>query len=204
MYAYIQGIVTESHTDNSFVLENQGIGYYIHTSQNTLQSLKQSDSSVKIFTHLYVREDHYSLYGFSSKEELKLFLLLVTVSGIGPKAAISILSTLTPSKFSLCVITGDVSSLTKAQGIGKKSAERIILELKDKIQKEHSAEPFRTFLQTNGTSNDTPIFEEALEALLVLGYPRDTALTAIRQHFDEMIPVEDLIKKALKSLSKHA
>lgn len=203
MYSYIKGIVTKKTEDNKIVLENNQIGYEINTSLNTISNLPLEQQQVQIFTHLYVREDIYALYGFLTTDELKMFHLLISVSGIGPKAAVAVMSTITPSKFTLAVVTGDISTLTKAQGIGKKTAERVILELKDKIKKE--TEKLNLNSDLDVLNNDTPdnnLAQEALEAMLVLGYSKDEALKSIKQNLKEDIDIETLIKMSLKSLSR--
>ncbi len=203
MYSYIKGIVTKKTDDNKIVLENNQIGYEISTSLNTISNLPTEKKQVQIFTHLYVREDIYALYGFLTTDELKMFHLLISVSGIGPKAAIAVMSTMTPSKFTLAVVTGDISTLTKAQGIGKKTAERVILELKDKVKKETEKLNLNSDIEI--FNNDTPdnnLAQEALEAMLVLGYSKDEALKSIKQNLKEDIDIETLIKKSLKSLSR--
>ena len=138
MYAYIKGKLAYKHND-CIVVEANGVGYKINTALSTVETAGQEGSEVKIFTHLYVREDVLSLYGFATQEELGMFELLISVSGVGPKAAISLISAVSPSRFGLAVITEDVKTLTGAQGIGNKMAQRIILELKDKIKKEQLA-----------------------------------------------------------------
>ena len=117
MYAYIKGTLAYKHND-SIVVEANGVGYKINTSLSTIESAGPEGSEVKVFTHLYVREDILSLYGFVSQEELGMFELLITVSGVGPKAAVSMISAISPSKFGLAVITDDAKTLTRAQGIG--------------------------------------------------------------------------------------
>jgi holliday junction DNA helicase RuvA len=200
LYTYIKGMVTQVHGEHQITLENQGVGYLINTSLQTVSALPDSSNSVTIYTHLHVREDVLALYGFLTQEELKVFLLLSSVSGVGPKASLSIMSLLSPSKFSMCVITGDANLLTKAQGIGKKTAERIILELKDKVKKEQKNLNGSTEWSTPETF-ENQAFEEALEALMVLGYKKEDAFFALRQNQGEQMDLESLIKKTLKSLS---
>jgi Holliday junction DNA helicase RuvA len=201
MYAYLKGKITKKTNDNHMILENNGIGYSINTSLTTLSALPPQDSEVKIYTHLHVREELFSLYGFLTAEELHIFELLISVSGVGPKAALGITSTLSPSKFSVSVITGDVKLLSTAPGIGKKTAERIILELKDKIKKEQGN--FKDDLNAVHVQPQTEnsIIQEALEALLVLGYSKEIALNALIKNITPEMEIENLIKHALKSLS---
>jgi holliday junction DNA helicase RuvA len=201
MYAYLMGKITKMTDDNHMILENNGIGYSINTSSTTLSSLPASDFEVKIFTYLHVREDIFSLYGFLTAEELQVFKLLISVSGVGPKAALGITSTLSPSKFSLSIITGDAKLLSTAPGIGKKTAERIILELKDKIKKEQGNFQRDSDPVSSEPQSENSIISEALEALLVLGYSKEIALNALIKHVTPDIEIEPLIKNALKSLS---
>ena len=133
MYAYIRGSL-EIKSNDHVIVEANGIGYRIFMSSNAIQRLGDLNSIVKVFTHYHVREDNISLYGFCNLEELRMFELLISVSGVGAKSAIAILSNITPSKFALAVISNDVKELTKLPGIGAKSAQRIILELKDKLK----------------------------------------------------------------------
>ena len=134
MYAYIRGKL-EYKSNDSVVIEASGVGYAITVPLSTIENIGSVGEEVKVYTSLHVREDVMALYGFGTREELNMFELLKTVSGIGPKVAISVLSSISPSKFALAVITDDIKTLTQVQGIGKKTAQRIILELKDKIKK---------------------------------------------------------------------
>lgn len=199
MFAYISGKLGYKHNDY-IVVEANGIGYKINTALSTIQNAGSPGDDVKVYTHLYVREDIMSLYGFLSKEELGMFELLIGVSGVGPKAAVSILSSVSPSKFSLAVITDDIKTLTKAQGIGNKMAQRIILELKDKIKKEQLVSA------DIGVSKDVPVDEEgsriseAVSALMVLGYTPLEANKAVSSVYSEGMDLEAIIKNALKSL----
>ncbi len=139
MYAYIKGTLEEKAKD-SIVIETAGIGYKIYISEKTMMTLGELGEKIKIYTHYHVREDNISLYGFTSNEELKMFELLLQVSGIGAKTAITMLSNITPSQFALAVISNDIKELVKIPGIGTKSAQRMILELKDKLKVENAIE----------------------------------------------------------------
>ena len=154
-------------------------------------------SELTMYTHLYVREDAQDLYGFITNEELTLFLQLMSISGIGPKAAISVLSVTTPEQFALAVITNDIKMLTRAQGIGPKAAQRIILELKDKI-KTTDAMPENIKTAAIEEQNNQ---SEAITALIVLGYTANEAKRAV-SGVDPSMNVEDIIKEALKILMK--
>lgn len=201
MFAYIKGTL-EAKSNDSIIVEAGGIGYRIFTALSTINNAGQLSSPVKIYTHYYVREDIAALYGFITMEELGMFDMLITVSGVGPKAAISMISTLSPSRFALAVVSQDTKSLSKAPGIGPKMAQRIILELKDKISKEQ--------LTAAGSSDVGPVIEsgnmssvsEAVSALMVLGYSSYEASGAVSKAYQEGMGVEEIIMKALKSLSK--
>ena len=180
------------------VVECGGVGYACRTSFNTIQKVTGQDE-VMLFTHLAVRENDVELFGFATKAELNSFKMLITVSGVGPKAAVSILSALTPSQFALAVATGDYKALTKIKGIGTKIAQKIVLELKDKVAKGGN-------ISVRGESTQTIIpqgsnVDEAVTALVVLGYTEGEALSVISQ-LDPSLPVEELIKKALIGLAK--
>lgn len=188
------------HTENELaVVECGGVGYACRTSFYTLQRIADS-TEVTLYTHLAVRENDVELFGFSSTEELKCFKMLITVSGVGPKAAVSILSGNTPSQFALAVATGDAKSLTKCKGIGAKTAQRIVLELKDKIAKENTIS-MRGDKSTAAVIPQGGAVDEALTALVVLGYTEGEAMQAI-SGTDPNAPVEEIIKKALISLAK--
>lgn len=197
MFAYIRGTLQNKQSD-FIVLESNGIGYKIFTSLSTLNDLGAFGDEIIIYTHLYVREDIINLYGFGSKEELSMFELLISVSGVGPKAAISLLSCISPSKFSLAVVTDDVKTLTKAPGIGNKMAQRIILELKDKIKKENITDTGSKFDVADG-KGDTKV-SEAISALMVLGYTSSEASKAVSSSYTEDMDLEDIIKNSLKAL----
>lgn len=200
MYAYIKGKLDYKHND-FLVVEAGGIGYKIYTSLSTIETSGQVGSDVKLYTHLYVREDVMSLYGFMSQEELGMFELLLTVSGVGPKAAISLVSSVSPSKFGLAVITDDTKTLTKAQGIGSKMAQRIVLELKDKIKKEQLAAPAQDIGQDKvQLAKGNTRVSEAISALMVLGYTALEASKAVSAVYSEEMDLETIIKSSLKSL----
>ncbi|OPX43087.1 holliday junction ATP-dependent DNA helicase RuvA [Ruminiclostridium hungatei] len=201
MFAYIKGTL-EARSNDSIIVEAGGIGYRIFTALSTINSVGQLSSQVKIYTHYYVREDIAVLYGFHTLEELGMFDMLISVSGVGPKAAISMISTLSPSRFALAVVAQDTKSLSKAPGIGPKMAQRIILELKDKISKEQltagSQQEAGPVLPDGSQSAAT----EAVSALMVLGYSSFEASGAVNKAYREGMGVEELIMLSLKSLSK--
>lgn len=196
MFNYIKGEI--AHVEpNLVVIESAGIGFGINTSYSSSSSVKCGDKS-QFFTYLHVREDILDLFGFSTREELNCFKMLIGVSGVGPKAALAILSAVTPSKLALCIISDDEKSLTAAPGIGKKIAQRIILELKDKMAKAEIA---------SGDSGQNIGFVEAgaageaVAALAVLGYSRAEAAQAI-SGADQTLPTEELVRLALKKLMR--
>lgn len=200
MYYYIRGELVFAEP-NVAVVDAGGVGYKMTVSGNTLGKLAgKNGSQVKLFTHLAVREDAMELYGFSTLEELSTFRLLISVSGVGAKSAVSILSLMSPERFAAAVMTGDSKSISKAQGIGAKTAARIVLELKDKVKKELSYEDGISEVSENLSDSDSNI-SEAANALIVLGYTRAEAMYALKgaSPTDE---IETLIKKALAKLIK--
>lgn len=202
MFAYVSGIL-ENKSSNFVIVEAGGIGYRIFMPMRSISKLPENGQKVKIHTYYYVREDNISLYGFSTLEELRMFELLLSVSGIGAKSAIVILSEVTPSKFALDVISDDVSSLVKVPGIGKKTAQRIILELKDKMKTESAiVAESEEILDVKDNRMDGSSLEEAISALQVLGYQKKEAQNALAKIDISGLSVEDLIKKALVILSK--
>lgn len=199
MYAYIKGSL-EIKGNDYVVIETGGIGYKVFAPITTINKLGEIGEQVKVYTHYHVREDEISLYGFYSLEELRMFELLISVSGVGAKSANSILANITPSSFALAVITNNVKELTKLPGIGAKSAQRIILELKDKL-KNDEALPSNDPIYTEVIANDDNA-SEAVSALQVLGYPIKEATKAVASFDASKMSVEDIIKKALLYFSK--
>ena len=201
MFYYLSGTVTHIEPYLA-VIDCGGVGYACRTTSYTLSALKKGDKG-KLFTHLNVREDAMALYGFATQEELNLFQQLISVSGVGPKAALSILSASTPANLALSIITGDEKALTCAQGIGKKIAQRIILELKDKMARESAA----TGLDfSGGAAVSVPAFTnkatEAAQALAVLGYSSQEVATAMKGVDVEALPLEEIIRQCLKKMVK--
>ncbi|RGB66550.1 MULTISPECIES: Holliday junction branch migration protein RuvA [Oscillospiraceae] len=184
---------------NFIVIECSGVGFGVRTTMNTIGKLPKTGSEVKIYTHLSVREDAMELFGFSEPSELNCFRMLTAVTGVGPKAAISILSELTPDKLMLCVASGDHKSITRAQGVGPKLASRIVLELKDKISNEELAGGMEGAAFAAAADPKTNA-GEAMSALVVLGYAQSEAAAAVAR-FAPDTPVQEMIKGALKILS---
>lgn len=199
MYAYIKGTL-EARGKDHIVIEAGGIGYKVFVPLTTLEAVGQPGNELKIFTYHHVREDLISLFGFATQEELSMFELLLTVSGVGPKVALSMLSAVSPSKFGLAVITDDVKTLTMAQGVGAKVAQRIILELKDKIKKEQLAVTSGIGLEKSVASAGGSRLSEAVSALMVLGYSPAEASSAVAGVYSDELDVETIIKNSLKGL----
>jgi Holliday junction DNA helicase RuvA len=193
MYEYITGIITEI-APTYVVLESNGTGYFINISVSTYSQI-QSFKEIKLLIHLIVREDAHLLYGFYSKLERDIFRFLISVSGIGANTARMMLSSLTPEEIQQAILTSNVSLLTSIKGIGTKSAQRIILDLKDKLSHEAAGEEIFTL-------KDNRIKDEALSALVMLGFSKSAVEKVILKILSENkeIVVEELIKKALKSL----
>lgn len=198
MISYIIGEIKYIGEDN-FVIENNNIGYFINSSFNTIKTL-EINNEFKIFTKMNVREDDISLFGFSSKDELEVFELLTSVSTIGPKNAIAILSTLNVDKIKFAIVNNDIDTLTKAKGIGKKTASRIILELVDKVKKMAINDDISISNQDfdNITSNGE--IEVAREALLNLGYQRNSIDKVLSSLKDSDLSLEEIIKESLKRM----
>ena len=201
MYAYLNGMVTQLEPHVA-VIECGGVGYLCHITTMT-QSRLQLGERTKLYVFLYVREDAMELYGFHSMEEKNCFLLLTGISGVGMKAGLAILSTLSPEKFALAVLSGDEKALTNAPGIGKKLAQRIILELKDQLKKQYASgkQEFGSLPEAVVTEASDAVGEAVL-ALQVLGYTAAEATAALRGENLEGKTVEECIRYALKNLAK--
>lgn len=191
MFHYIKGIVTMKF-DGGVVLESNGIGYEIFVADTSSPYLAESNNMILLYTAMIVREDDVSIYGFPEKDSLDLFRKLMTVTGIGAKAAISILSSMPAGEVIKAIVFEDIATLTKANGIGKKTAQRMILELKDK-------------LSTLNPTMDSPMMEtsdnmrtEAMNGLISLGYSKSEAMEALIGIHDDNLTTEEYIKRALK------
>ncbi|MCL2081508.1 MAG: Holliday junction branch migration protein RuvA [Oscillospiraceae bacterium] len=195
MFYYLSGTV--AHTEpNMVVIDVGGAGYACHASLQTVSRAKTGEA-MKLYTYMYVREDIFDIFGFYDTQELHCFKLLLGISGVGPKAALSVLSVTTPERLSLAIISGDDKALTAAQGVGKKLAQRIVLELKDKLAKGMSDWDggFSAAVPTQGSK-----LAEAQAALVVLGYSASEAAMATRGLDAEALGLEELIKQALKRM----
>lgn len=202
MIGYIKGNVEDIFEDR-IILENNDIGYEIYTSQMVMNQLMSQKQSVKIYTYLHVREDELSLFGFLTKEELDTFLLLLTVNGVGPKAALSILSVLTVYDLTYAVMAGDTKAITKANGVGTKGANRIIMELKDKLKIDTVLEKglHSKAVETTVNQRENHNISDTVLALVSLGYSEPEALRAVNQiEGASEMESEALLKLALKKL----
>lgn len=196
MFYYIDGIVTVMEA-NLAVLDCGGVGYACHTTGYTLSQL-QIGKKHKLYTYCNIKEDAFDIFGFSTKEELNCFNRLIGVSGVGPKVALAILSATTPSQFTLAVMTGDEKTLTMAQGVGKKMAQRIILELKDKVSGDVPAgEIGGASVITAAAGNKA---SEAAAALASLGYSQSEIGTALKGIDVERMSLEDIVRSALRAM----
>lgn len=187
-------------TTSTAVVECGGVGYNCQTTINTLKALKLN-TEVTLFTYLNVREDAVELFGFATKTELETFKTLISVSGVGPKAGLAILSELTPEQVALAIASNDIKSITRAQGVGKKIAQRIILELKDKLAKAVGGDSDISEITGVAANVASGNISKAIEALGVLGYqPSD--VTPVLAAFDSSLPVEQLIAMTLKQMGR--
>ena len=199
MLYHVEGTVTDIDV-NLVVIDCHGIGFALNASQNTIASVTKGNTA-KLYICESVREDAYELFGFASREEKRCFEMLISISGVGPKAAIAILSTCTPGALAMAVLNDDVKTLTRAPGIGKKIAQRIVLELKDKLVKEQSGMDFGM-----PAPAEVPIMEEnsarsdAISALMVLGYNMPDINRALQKFSTEGLSAEQIIKNALRAM----
>ena len=203
MYSYIKGTLEEV-SEALIVVENNGIGYNIRISARMLDALPARGEQVKIYTYLYVKEDAFSLFGFPSRDELEMFKLLINVSGIGPKGGLAVLSVLSANDLRFAIVAEDAKTISKAPGIGSKTAKRLIIELKDKIDLEAVIETGFEEMETpaaGGNSNNR-IRKEASEALVALGYSATEASKVLSGiEITEVDDVERVLKAALKNMA---
>lgn len=196
MFEFLIGDIVNINEDY-IVLQNNGIGYKIFTSSNSIMKTEIGRKNQMLYTQLHVREDGLFLFGFTTEEEMEMFRLLLLVSKIGPKIGIGILSCLTPVQIKIAIINKDIEALCKAPGVGKKTAERIILELKDRIDTNISKHEEGVDLVSNNGYN------EAIEALMTLGYTRFEIEKSMRTIEIDNMEIEDIIRVVLSKLSKH-
>ena len=201
MYAYIKGELAETNPDH-IVIETGGIGYQVFISGQTFEYLPAVGEEIKVYTYLYLREDAMILYGFLTKDDLELFKLLISVSGIGPKGGLAILSALSADDLRFAVLSGDAKAIAKAPGVGIKTAGRVILDLKDKISMSDTAIGREEAAYAEGMEQDgNSARSEAVEALTALGYSPADALKAIRKtEIPEDADAELILKLALKNM----
>lgn len=209
MLAYIKGNLAMKMT-GYIVIDVGGLGYKVFMSDSGIEKLGNIGNNVKVHTYYRVREDDISIFGFNTLEELKMFELLIGVSGVGAKTALAMLAVCEPSEFALAVISEDIKTLTQIPGIGPKSAKRIILELKDKIKQEQEIQAIKSQIENNKNSNskiqeaikNNNKLDEAIAALQVLGYNRKEIEKKLQKFDINNITIEEIIKKALIELSK--
>lgn len=199
MFAYIKGSL-EMKSSGYIVIDINGLGYKVFMSQNNIDTIGELHDIIKVFTYVKVREDDISIFGFKTQEELKMFELLISVSGVGAKSALVMLSCIEPSDFAIAVISNDVKVLTKVPGIGNKSAQRIILELKDKLKEEQLEEKLKD--SSKKLKDNSENINEAISGLMVLGYSKKDIEKAF-EHLDiDNLSIEEFIKKGLILLSQ--
>jgi len=198
MIGRLRGIIIHKQAPD-LVLDVAGVGYELLASLTTFVELPELDSEVTLFTHLIVREDAHTLYAFSSEKERTLFRILLKVNGVGPKMALAIVSGMTVDEFSLMIHSGDITGLTRLPGVGKKTAERLIIEMRDRLPKpdENSERSETTSLPTLRN-----LEEEAVSALLVLGYKPAQASRMVSSYNGEKLSVEEIVRNALKASLK--
>ncbi len=197
MYYYISGklvLVSKGFA----VIDNNGIGYMLSVSDKTAGRLQGTEGDVRLYTHYHVKEDAEELYGFYSVEEKRAFTELISISGVGPKAAMSILSTLSPDALTVAIVSDDAKAISAAQGIGLRTAQKIILELKDKVGRDELPS-----VSAKSAPAVTSAVKDALMTLEALGYSRSEAMKAMTFEGSESLPVEELIRRALKRLTKN-
>ncbi len=187
------------YDDSSIAVDCGGVAYLCRATLTTIASLGGVGAKVRVFTHMLIRSEALDLFAFAEKQELECFKMLIGVTGVGPKVALGILSGMAPERFALCVAAGDHKPLTAAPGVGKKLAERIVLELRDKVGGADFSTPQAARLSQTGRAAGN--IAEAVSALVVLGYPQTDAALAVADA-DEVTPVEEIIKAALKKLAK--
>lgn len=198
MISYIKGELTEIF-DDAIVVENNGIGFNIRVPASVISEFSVVGEQVKVYTYLQIREDAHSLYGFLTRDDLDIFKMLINVNGIGPKVALAILSTITPDDLRFAVLSDDVKLISSAPGIGAKTAQKLIIELKDKIKLADAFEQALSHQETEAA--DMSARNEAAEALVALGYGNAEALRAVREIENaEQKDSETILKEALKKL----
>mgnify|MGYP002626621868 CR=1 FL=1 len=208
MIAYVQGTLENLDIDKA-VIDVGGVGYEVNICASTCDKMPGLGENVKLYTYMNVKEDEMSLFGFLTRDEIKMFRMLITVSGIGPKGALSILSVFNTDDLRFAILSSDVKTISKAPGIGKKTAERLVLELRDKIsnaditKKDEGLGGQESAMAVGNTSEDPSSRDEAVEALAALGYNPTDAMRAVRKVLssaNEKLDTESILKLALKEL----
>ncbi|MCL2456502.1 MAG: Holliday junction branch migration protein RuvA [Defluviitaleaceae bacterium] len=197
MIAYVRGVL-EFLYERAVVVDVGGVGYLVNVSAATMSRLPARGTVVQIFTYFQANESGQSLHGFLSQEEVRMFTLLISVSGIGAKVASAILGAMSPQQIILAIVAEDAAALSKAPGVGKKTAQRVLLELKDKIKTNETFEE----LPFVSSKIETTAKQDATDALLALGYGRAESVQAILETAEEKMPADEIIKLALKKLAK--
>ena len=201
IYSYIKGELVK-RTEDYIVIDNNGIGYEINCPFSISSKMDAIGSQVTVWLYQSVREDDISLYGFAAPEQKDMFLLLITVSGIGPKVAHGICAQMEPDRLALAVMNGDVKALTSVKGLGKKGAERVILELKDKLKGvEINTENISSAVAV-APAPVSGVTDDAVEALIVLGYKQSDAYEAVSRAYTEGIGLQELIRNSLRMLAR--
>lgn len=199
MYSYIIGVITQKDV-GKVTLENNGIGYEFNVSTQTLNSFTFENQPVKLHAYLNVREDEMSLFGFATIEEKNMFLQLITVSGIGPKMAISILSEISLSGLMTAIASEDLKTLCKIKGLGKKTAEKLLIELRDKVNMFEAIALGGTLAQEQEVDED--LINDAISALTGLGIGKNEAYRRVKEVYQKDMSIEDIIKNVLRGMSK--
>ena len=199
MIGFVRGIVDSVH-ENYVLLENNGIGYEIFVPASELERMPHAGEEVRLYTYLHVREDLMQLYGFLTRDACDFFKMLITVNGVGPKGALGILSTLDVDQLRFAILAEDSKAIAKAPGIGKKTAEKVVLELRDKCDSDEFIAAKRPAGETAGTQGDTDAVKDAIEALVALGYSSADAMRAVKSVIavNDATDTEAILKQALK------
>lgn len=201
MIKYLNGILAEVDTD-SIVVEVNGIGYGVNVPVSVIENVREIGSNIKIYTYMNVKEDDVSLFGFLTKDELEIFKRVISVSGIGPKGGLAILSTLSADDLRFAVLSDDAKAISKAPGIGLKTASKLILELKDKFDLQEAFDKKSNNVMQTSVRNNTEA-QDAIEALVALGYTSTDALKAVRSlDIDDNVSSGNIVKMALKVIGK--
>ena len=198
MFEYIKGVL-QYKSAAYCVIDVGGVGFKVYVSLNTMSRIGNVGETVTLYTYMSVREDDISLFGFASREELSMYLMVISVSGVGPKVGIAIVATLDPSSFSLAVATGDYKKISQTKGVGPKLAQRIVLELKDKVAKELNSQNVEEQAANDLQAvSGMSVSHEAISALMVLGYSSAEASKAVNKVYKEGMTLEEIVKSALK------